>query len=237
MSSIFQKYFESGQKQLAILIDPEKQSLKALLKLSETIENSRIDLIFVGSSLSSKDYTEAISNIKSKTKKPVLLFPGNSLQLSPEADALLNLSLISGRNPEYLIGEHVKSALFVKQSGIEVIPTAYLLIESGNKTSVEYISNTQSIPRNKLDIALSTALAGEFLGLKCIYLEAGSGAQMSVPNEMLTLLRQHLNIPIICGGGMHTKKDIEDKWKAGADIVVVGTAFEKNPDLISEFKS
>jgi putative glycerol-1-phosphate prenyltransferase len=237
MSSIFQKYFESGQKQLAILIDPEKQSLKALLKLSETIENSRIDLIFVGSSLSSKDYTEAISNIKSKTKKPVLLFPGNSLQLSPGADALLNLSLISGRNPEYLIGEHVKSALFVKQSGIEVIPTAYLLIESGNKTSVEYISNTQSIPRNKLDIALSTALAGEFLGLKCIYLEAGSGAQMSVPNEMLTLLRQHLNIPIICGGGMHTKKDIEDKWKAGADIVVVGTAFEKNPDLISEFKS
>ena len=165
----------------------------------------------------------------------MLLFPGNHLQLSNKADALLNLSLISGRNPEFLIGEHVRSAMFLKQSKLEIIPTGYILVDGGSRTSVEYMSNTQSIPRNKSDIAVATALAGEYLGLKAIYLEAGSGAKQSVPNEMLKAVSKNINIPIICGGGIKTKTEIQEKWDAGANIVVIGSAFENNPNFLEEF--
>ena len=233
--TIFSKYFSKKSKILAILIDPEKQSKDGLRSLAEKINASSIDLIFVGSSLSSQSYHPDIELIKSKTEKPVILFPGNRLQLSKNADALLNLSLISGRNANLLIGEHVRSALFLKQSGLEVIPTGYILIDGGKKTSVEYMSNTQSIPRDKSDIALATALAGEYLGLKCIYLEAGSGAKLTVPNEMIQILAKNTTIPIICGGGIHSQKEIQDKWKAGANIVVVGSAFENNPEFLDTF--
>ncbi len=185
--------------------------------------------------MSATSYDSIIELIKEETSKPVLLFPGNSLQLSPKADALLNLSLISGRNPEFLIGEHVRSAMYVKQSGIEVIPTGYMLIEGGNRTSVEYMSNTQSIPRTKTDIAVATAIAGENLGLKAIYLEAGSGAKESVPTVTIEAVKQQTNLPIICGGGIKTKLEIENKWKAGANIVVIGSAFENKPDFLKEF--
>jgi len=157
------------------------------------------------------------------------------LQLSSKADALLNLSLISGRNPEFLIGEHVKSAFLLKQSKLEIIPTGYILIDGGGKTSVEYMSNTQSIPRTKTDIAVATAIAGEFLGLKSIYLEAGSGAKNSVPNRMIETIKQNISVPIICGGGIRSKKEISEKWNAGANIVVIGSAFENNPAFFDDF--
>jgi putative glycerol-1-phosphate prenyltransferase len=236
MKTLYTSCFASNNKQLAILIDPEKHTESSLEDICKKIEKSSINLIFVGSSLSALDYNEAIKTIKSYTSKPIVLFPGNSLQLSSRADALLNLSLISGRNPELLIGEHVKSAMYIKKVGIEVIPTGYVLIESGAKTSVEYVSNTQSIPRTKPDIAVATAVAGELLGLKCIYLEGGSGAEMSVPNEMIKAVANHIDIPIICGGGIKSKAEVEEKWKAGAEIVVIGTAFEKDPNFIAEFK-
>lgn len=229
------KYFSKDSRLLAILIDPEKHSEKELLNTIEKVERSNIDLIFVGSSLSSSNYDAAIMLIKKHSQKPVLLFPGNNMQLSSKADALLNLSLISGRNPELLIGEHVRSALLIKNLNIDIIPTGYILVEGGIKTSVEYISNTQAIPRRKSDIVLATALAGEQLGLKCVYLEAGSGAKESIPEQTIQLLKEHLNIPIICGGGIKTKKEIDQKWNAGANIVVVGTAFENQADLIDQF--
>ncbi len=232
MKTVLETYFYSKNKQLAILIDPDKHSEETLVQLIRKAEKSKIDLILVGSSLSGKNYTEIIKTIKKISSKPCILFPGNALQLSSEADALLNLSLISGRNPELLIGEHVRSALYVKNSGLEVIPTAYMLVESGRKTSVEYISNTSPIPRNKTDIAVSTAIAGELLGLKVVYLDAGSGAEKSVPEGMITEIRKNTEVPIICGGGIRSSEDIQSKWDAGADIVVIGNAFEENPNLI-----
>jgi len=235
MNQIFSKYFDKSAKLIAILIDPEKHTLEELKILAKKIERSSIDLIFVGSSLSSTSYDNAIKTIKKETQKAVILFPGNRLQLSNNADALLNLSLISGRNPDFLIGEHVRSSMFLKQSELEIIPTGYMLIDGGNKTSVEYMSNTQSIPRSKNDIAVATALAGEYLGLKCIYLEAGSGAKLSVPNQMIDSVRKHTNLPIICGGGIKTTTEIQDKWNAGANILVIGSAFENNPSFLEEF--
>lgn len=232
---ISSKYLNKSAKLTAILIDPEKHTLKELGDLVQKIEVSSIDLILVGSSLSSGSYNEVIDIIKSGTKKEVLLFPGNHLQLSNKADALLNLSLISGRNPEFLIGEHVRSAMFLKESKLEIIPTGYILVDGGNRTSVEYMSDTKSIPRNKSDIAVATALAGEYLGLKAIYLEAGSGAKQSVPNEMVKAVSMSISIPIICGGGIKTKTEIQEKWNAGANIVVIGSAFEKNPKFLEEF--
>ena len=235
MNHIYSEYFNTDSKLLAILIDPEKQSKDSLQSLLSKINKSNIDLIFIGGSLSSKAYDKIIEDIKSECSKPVILFPGNSLQLSSRADALLNLSLISGRNPEFLIGEHVKSAAFVKKSKLEVIPTGYILIDGGTKTSVEYISNTQAIPNNKIDIAIATALAGQFLGLKCIYLEAGSGAEQTVPEEMIASVCENIDIPIICGGGIKSIEGVKNKWNAGANIVVIGTAFENNPDFLLAF--
>ncbi len=234
MGSLYSKYFTVDSKHLAILIDPEKHSLSQLEILSKKINNSRVDIILIGSSLSSVNYDNAIRILKSNCEKPVFLFPGNSLQLSSEADALLNLSLISGRNPELLIGEHIRSAMFLKQLDLEVIPTGYILIDGGVKTSVEYMSNTTSIPNIKNDIAVSTAVAGEFLGLKSIYLEAGSGALNPVPTAMIQAVRAQINIPIICGGGIKTKKEIKEQWDSGTNIVVVGTAFEQNPTLLDD---
>ncbi len=233
--NIYNRYFNIKEKLLAILIDPEKHSDEELSVLIDKIDKSKIDLIFVGSSLSAKYYDAVIQSIKIKTDKPVLLFPGNSLQLSFKADALLNLSLISGRNSELLIGEHVRSAILLKQSGIEVIPTGYMLIDGGERTSVEYMSNTQSVPRNKEDIAVATAVAGELLGLRTVYLEAGSGAKYSVPNKMIEAVRNNISLPIICGGGIRSKQEIEEKWEAGANIVVVGNAFEEDSDFLNEF--
>ncbi len=232
MQSIYNQYLSSSKKRLAILIDPEKWTDVQLKNWSKKIDKAHIDFVLLGSSLSSRPYDDAIQLLKKHTQKPVLLFPGNSLQLSAYADALLNLSLISGRNAELLIGEQVRSAVIIKNLNLETIPTGYILIDGGTRTSVEYMSQTSSIPREKTDIAVATALAGTQLGLKCIYLEAGSGAMQSVPNSMITAVKQMVEIPVIVGGGIRTLDEIESKWKAGADVVVVGTAFERDGSLL-----
>lgn len=175
--------------------------------------------------------TTVIETIRQYVSVPVLLFPGNASQLSPAADALMYLSLISGRNPECLIGQHVQSALQIYHHQLPVIPVGYMLIESGSSTSVQYISNTQPIPRTKIDIAVATALAGQYLGQKAIYLEGGSGAQQAVPVAMISAVKQHLSVPLIVGGGIRTPQAMQEAFKAGADVVVIGNALEENPLL------
>ena len=164
-----------------------------------------------------------------------MLFPGNSTQLSDKADAMLMLSLISGRNADFLIGQHVVAAPFIKKSGIETISTGYMLIESGTTTSVEYISNTRPIPREKNDIAVATAIAGELLGNKAIYLEGGSGAKMPVPAPMIKAVHRSISLPIIVGGGLRSEDDIKNALEAGADIVVIGTSLESDPEKMIKF--
>ena len=218
-----------GQKLLSILIDPDHLTLESLPDLVASINESPATHIMMGGSLIQKNEMDVlVATLKKLTQLPVILFPGNYAQLSNQADGILFLSLISGRNPEYLIGQHIHAAPLIKQTNLEVLPTGYVLIDSGAPTSVSYISNTQPIPRNKKDIALATALAGEMLGLKMIYLEAGSGAQFPVPISTIQLVSSQLKIPIIVGGGMRTPETIQEAYDAGADMVVVGTAFEKN---------
>ena len=218
-----------GEKLLAILIDPDHLSLESLPELMTSVNESPATHIMVGGSLIQKNEMDKyLSIIKGLTNLPVILFPGNYAQISKQADGILFLSLISGRNPEYLIGQHIHAAPLIKQTQLEVLSTGYMLIDSGSPTSVSYISNTQPIPRDKKDIALATALAGEMLGMKLIYLEAGSGAQSSVPAPMIQLVSSHLKIPIIVGGGLRTPEAIQEAYQAGADMVVVGTVFEKN---------
>ncbi len=225
---------KQGKKVLAVLIDPDKtEKLAQLLNLAK---QTPPDFFLLGGSLSGANNLAAcISQIRSITKIPVLLFPGNEFQISPTADAILLLSLISGRNPELLIGKHVSASGIIRDSKLEIIPTGYLLIESGTITAVNYISNTQPIPRNKKSIAALTALAGEQLGLKIIYLEAGSGAQQPVPLEMISAVRQTISIPLFIGGGLRTVKEVAERCDAGADVIVIGNALEENPELLPLF--
>ncbi len=221
---------EQGKKQFAVLIDPDKFKSTKIIKLAESVET---DFILVGGSLiSSGNFEKCINNIKSITSIPVIIFPGNNLQVSKAADTLLLLSLISGRNPDFLIGQHVISASFLKSSGLEIIPTGYMLIESEKQTAASYMSNTIPIPNDKYDIAMSTAMAGEMLGLKLIYMDAGSGAKKSVPSEMINKVSASIKIPLIIGGGINNAAKATTACKAGADIIVVGNALEKDSSLI-----
>ncbi len=226
--------FSLNKKQLAILIDPDSYGSDKFAHLLSLLSKYTPDYIFVGGSITSASTEKAIESIKKEVNIPVIIFPGNASQFSPKADALLYLSLISGRNPDYLISQHVNSASYVKRSGISVIPVGYILIESGTMTSVEYISNTKPIPRNKTSIAVATAIAGEFLGQKAIYLEAGSGAQLRVPDKMINSVKQSINIPLIVGGGIRSAEEMKKVFQAGADLVVIGNALEDNTDLLSE---
>lgn len=218
---------QRGDKMFVVLIDPDKFSEGMLDKLSLLLSVRRADMIFVGGSLVMSDIGEVVKMLKSRFDIPVVLFPGSAQQFTEEADALLFLSLITGRNAEYLIGQHVMSSVRIKRSGVEVIPTGYMLVEGGVMTSVEYISGTQPLPRSKDDIAVATAVAGELLGLKMLYLEAGSGAKECVPESMIRAVRSSVGLPIIVGGGLRSIEDIDKAYRAGADIVVVGTAIEK----------
>jgi putative glycerol-1-phosphate prenyltransferase len=223
------------QKQLAVLIDPDLGNLNKLTSVVENATKVGVDLFFVGGSLVLNDSLDrAIKLIKEVSSIPVVLFPGSPLQMSPKADAILFLSLISGRNPDLLIGSHVLAAPYLKLSGLEVISTGYMLIDGGVATSVSYISNTQPIPANKPNIAVSTALAGQYLGLKTIYMDAGSGALNHVPSAMVEAVRAHIDVPIIVGGGIRTPDAAAAIASAGADIIVVGNAFEKDPELIAD---
>lgn len=217
----------SGEKMFVVLIDPDKFSVGTMNKLMRLFEVRKPDFIFVGGSLVVESVDDVVREVKLRCDIPVVLFPGSSQQFADSADALLFLSLISGRNAEYLIGQHVVSSVRIKRSGVEVIPTGYMLIDGGATTSVEYISGTRPLPRTKIDIAVATALAGELLGLKMLYLEAGSGAKDSVPEEMISAVRKAVSLPLIVGGGLRSEESIKKAFDAGADMVVVGTAIEE----------
>ncbi len=224
-----------GQKQFAVLIDPDKIAIPKLEQLIELAVEASIDYFLVGSSLLLRDGLEdCLDTIRRNCHIPRILFPGNALQLSNKADGILLLSLISGRNPELLIGQHVIAAPYLKQSGLEILPTAYLLVDGGVPTSVSYMSNTNPIPRDKKDIAQCTAMAGEMLGLQLIYLDAGSGARHSVKPEMIEAVSRAVEVPIVIGGGIRTPESAQVAAKAGADLIIVGNAIEKNPGLLAE---
>lgn len=220
-------------KKFAVLVDPDQTNQKKLINLVEIASKSAVDFFFVGGSLLTNDTLElTIKIIKNHCAIPVILFPGNTMQINKNADALFLLSLISGRNPEMLIGKHVIAAPYLKASNLEVIPTGYMLIESGKPTAALYISNSIPIPADKNDIAVCTAMAGEMLGLKLIYLDAGSGAIITVSKKMIAKVKENITIPLIVGGGIRTPAKAHDICSAGADIVVVGNAIEENIQLI-----
>jgi phosphoglycerol geranylgeranyltransferase len=232
-SAIYNAMFRGNRKIFALLIDPENQSKDTLVRTLEAASRAGVDVILVGGSLTSQPIDEAIVTIKGHTSCPVILFPGNLLQLSSKADGILLLSLLSGRNPEYLIGNHVLASRFLKRSGIEIIPTGYILIDGHHLSSVEYVSNTRPIPAEKTDIIIATALAGEQLGLKLIYLEAGSGADTRIKEEVVSKVKENIDIPVIVGGGIKTPEDIRLLYKAGANGVVVGSAVEKDYRILT----
>ncbi len=221
---------------MAVLIDPDSiESESQLVNICQHSNESSIDFILVGGSLITNGFFDkCIQIIKQHTQIPVVLFPGNIMQVSKNADAILLLSLISGRNPDLLIGKHVLAAPMLKQSGLEIIPTGYMLIDGGNITSVSYMSNTTPIPAEKHSIAACTAMAGEMLGLQVTYMDAGSGAQHPISTKIISAVRESVNGPIFIGGGIKTPEGAIAACNAGADVVVVGNAFEKEPELIGQ---
>jgi len=217
-----------NQKQLALLVDPDKYSQESLALFVELAKETLPDCIMVGGSLVAGSVEQVVQYIKLHTNIPVVLFPGNTHQLCNEADALLLLSLLSGRNADFLIGQHVVAAKAIRDSGIESISTGYILIDGGCSTSVEYMSNTKPIPRDKVEIIVATAIAGELIGNRMVYLEAGSGAINPVSKEAIQAVRQAISLPIIVGGGIRTVEQAKDAYLAGADMIVVGNALEKD---------
>ncbi len=227
------------KKIFSLLIDPEEYTYQQLIKAIELANAVDVDYIFVGGSFISsiKKFEDTITTLKENTMIPVVIFPGNYMQVSTNADALLLLNLISGRNPEYLIGQHVVAAKSLVESKLEIIPTAYLLIENGKTTSVEYVSNTKPIPADKHELIVSTSIAGELMGNKLVYLESGSGALNHVHTDIIKKVKSNINIPLIVGGGIKNKETLENVYQAGADMVVVGNAIEQQPELLYSFFS
>ncbi len=221
-----------------ILLDPDKMPLERLASFVLQCENSGVDGFLIGGSLLlNGNFEEFIKKIKDITPLPVIIFPGSVNQICPAADAILFLSVISGRNAEHLIGEHVVSAPIIKKSKIEPISTGYILVESGSLTTTQYMNGSPPVPRNKPEIAAATALAAEYLGMKFIYLEAGSGAEKSIPNEMVKTVSGYCTIPLIVGGGIRSPKDAKEKIENGAKIIVMGNHFENenNWEMIKYF--
>jgi len=223
-----------GRKSIALLLDPDKTRGDAMQNILQIAENCRTDFIMAGGSLTFSSIDQMIDGIKKQCNIPVVLFPGNLLQLSHKADTILLLSLISGRNPELLIGNHVIAAPFLKNVKHKLVSVGYILIGCGSKTSVEYISQTEAIPADKPDIVVATAIAGEMLGLTMIYLEAGSGALHPVPINVIQSVRQNIKIPLAVGGGIRDKNEVEAIFRAGADLIIIGNGCEKNPELLSD---
>lgn len=220
------------QKSVALLLDPDKTKGESLVRILQIASESRTDYILAGGSLTFTGIDQLIRSIKGKCNIPVILFPGNLLQLTHEADAILLLSLISGRNPELLIGNHVLAAPYLRDIKSKLISTGYILINCGTKTSVEYMSQTEAIPCDKTDIVVATAIAGEMLGMKLIYLEAGSGAIKPVPVTLIRSVKENVSIPVAVGGGLKSRKEIEDTFSAGADLIILGNGCEENPQLL-----
>ncbi len=223
-----------GRKSIALLLDPDKAKGDPLKYLLRKASECNTDFIFVGGSLTFNSADSLIEEVKGLCSIPVVLFPGNLLQLTLKADKILLLSLISGRNSELLIGNHVIAAPYLKNAREKLVSVGYILVSCGNKTSVEYISQTEAIPSDKPDIAVATAIAGEMLGLQMIYLEAGSGATTPVPLNLVKAVRDNISIPLAVGGGIKNKEQIEKIFDAEADLIILGNGCEKNPELLTE---
>ena len=223
-----------NQKGVALLIDPDKmRDEKSVKELAELIRHTEISAVLVGGSLMVSDhFRQCVSWAKQHIEKPIVIFPGSPEQISEEADAILLLSLISGRNPELLIGNHVQAAPRLAKSKLEIISTGYMLIDCGKSTTASYISQTFPIPYNKPEIAAVTAMAGEMIGMKCMYLDGGSGAVQPVSTAMIKAVRDAVETPIIVGGGIRHEDQVREAFLAGADLVVVGTAIEENPEML-----
>ncbi len=223
-----------GKKSIALLLDPDKVKEDILPDLLKSAVDTKTDFIMAGGSLTFKSVDHLIESVKRHCSIPVVLFPGNLLQLSHKADIILLLSLISGRNPELLIGNHVIAAPYLRDVKEKLIPVGYILISCGSKTSVEYISQTEAIPADKPDIVVATAMAGEMLGLKMIYLEAGSGAANPIPVDVIKAVREVISIPLAVGGGIRNRKEVKEIYEAGADLIILGNGCEKDPGLLSD---
>ncbi len=230
LASISQK-----KKLLAVLIDPDKMAIEIASGFIENVNKSIATHIFIGgSSVADNASEKLVKEIKSLTDLPVILFPGDVNQITNKADALLFLSLISGRHPDYLIGKHVESISKLRKSNLEVIPTGYILIENGKETSVQKVTYTIPMARHNIQAISDTAKAGELLGMKLIYLEAGSGATHPVSEEIISMVKQDLGIPLIVGGGIRSKDQLDKAYNAGADMVVIGTALELDESFFNE---
>lgn len=238
MTNIYNNILKSkteNEKLLAILLDPDKIDLNTIEHLAEKINQSPATHIFIGGSIVKNNIIDdLILKMKPNCDLPILLFPGNPSQISDQADAILFLSLISGRNPDFLIEHQVKSAPILKKAQLEIISTGYILIESGTETAVERVSKTKPLGRNNIEYAVHTAQAGEMLGNKLIYLEAGSGAKLAVPLEMIKKVSQNIEIPLIVGGGIIDLQGIQKAYDSGADLVVIGTAFENDINFFNK---
>ncbi len=232
LQSIYTQFFDfynSNHKAFAILIDPDKCTSMHLDRIISICKTIKVDFIFVGGSLISENsLQEVVSRIKSNIDLPILLFPGASTHISNDADGILFLSLLSGRNADFLIGQQVLATPTLAKSNLEVISTAYLLIDGGKSTTVSYVSNTVPIPNDKPEIAAITALAGQYLGMKVVFLDAGSGATYPVSPKTIAMVKSNISLPLIVGGGIKSMAQVELAWQAGADIVVVGTAIEND---------
>ena len=229
---------KANKKSFALLIDPDKQDLTQLLTIINKAEKAKVDYFFVGGSLLTYDSLDTcLKTIKNNSTIPVVLFPGNAMQVNDKADGILFLSLISGRNAEMLIGKQVITAPILKQSSLEVLSTGYILVDSGKPTTASYMSNTTPIPADKDTVSACTAMAGEMLGLKLIFMDGGSGAKNPISSKMIATVSKSIDAPLIIGGGINSGEKALVNCKAGADIIVVGNAIEKNEDLISEIAS
>ncbi|MEJ8757610.1 geranylgeranylglyceryl/heptaprenylglyceryl phosphate synthase [Pontibacter sp. H259] len=228
----------SGRKHFAVLLDPDNLTEASCLHLLQLSEDSHVDFFFVGGSLiTTENQASIIQLIKQHSRIPVILFPSNSLHIDKQADGILLLSLISGRNPDFLIGQHVLSAPILKASNLNVYPTGYMLVDCGRQTTASYMSGTTPIPYDKPAIATCTAMAGELLGLRYIYLDGGSGAAKPISAEMITAVCEAIEVPVIVGGGINSPEKAKAALEAGADVIVVGNHIEKNPGFLAEVSS
>ncbi len=241
MKNIYQKILQAisnNDKLLAVLIDPDKMDLESLPNFIGKVNKSMATHIFVGGSEVAESLTESVvKTIKKYADLPVVLFPGDVTQLTNYADALLFLSLISGRNPDYLIGKHVQAVSKLKDSNLEIIPTGYILVENGKRTAVQRVTETQPLQNDNIQLIVDTAKAGELLGKKLIYLEAGSGALQPVSSEIIKRVKAEVSLPLIVGGGIRTIKQLKQAYQAGADLVVIGTAFENDESFFEELQN
>lgn len=236
--TVFEQLQAVGEKYQAgylVLVDPDRLEQQDIPRFGQQVQSAGVDALLLGGSFLTNDLSLIAETLQNSTNLPIILFPGSAMQLTPHADAILFMSLISGRNPNYLISEQVKAAPLIQKQGLEPIPTGYLLIDGGTQTSVSFISNTTPIPRDKCEIAWAHALAGQYLGMQLIYLEAGSGAKTPVPDLMISSVKKQVSVPIIVGGGIRSTETARQKVEAGADFIVTGNVIEKDPSLMSAF--